>query len=90
MKIRYYIIVEGSVQGVGFRNYAQYIAVQHSCTGWAHNLDNGMVEIQIQGEQNQINNVFDTLKKGNMFIQITNYQIKEIPLVENENKFHIY
>lgn len=87
MKIRYYIIVEGSVQGVGFRSYTKFISQQHECTGWARNLDNGMVEIQIQGEEKNIKEVFETLKKGNMFIQITNYQIKEIPLVDNEKIF---
>lgn len=46
-----------------------------------------MVEIQIQGEEKSIKSVFETLKKGNMFIKITNYQIKEIPLVDDEKIF---
>ncbi|WP_442878278.1 acylphosphatase, partial [Anaerorhabdus sp.] len=46
---RYYIIIEGQVQGVGFRSYTQLNAIKYNCTGWVRNMDNGMVEIQIQG-----------------------------------------
>ena len=45
--IRCLIIVEGRVQGVGFRYFAQSNAIKYDLTGFARNLNNGMVEIQV-------------------------------------------
>lgn len=84
---RYYIIVEGQVQGVGFRNFTQLIALRNNCTGWVRNMDNGMVEIHLQGEESNIRNVIATLKAGNLFIRIDNLSEKEIPIVLFENNF---
>lgn len=84
---RYYIIVEGQVQGVGFRNFTQLTAIRHNCTGYVRNMENGMVEIQIQGDENNIRQVLKTLKEGNHFIQVDNVTIKEISLVASEKKF---
>ena len=44
---RYYIIVEGRVQGVGFRYFVQSIAAGYGLTGWVRNLDNGMVDMEV-------------------------------------------
>lgn len=84
---RYFIIVEGQVQGVGFRNYTQMNAMKNNCTGWVRNMDNGMVEIQIQGEVEKIDKVLGILREGNHFIKVTNITIKEIPLNPNERFF---
>lgn len=87
---RYYIIVEGQVQGVGFRNFTQLNAIRNHCTGWVRNMDNGMVELQIQGEEENISKLLHTLKEGNYFIQVTNVVRKEIPLVLNEKSFQCH
>ncbi|MEG0411012.1 MAG: acylphosphatase [Erysipelotrichaceae bacterium] len=84
---RYYIIIEGQVQGVGFRSYTQLNAIKYNCTGWVRNMDNGMVEIQIQGEIEDIDKVLRILKDGNHFIKVSNITIKELQLVNNEHKF---
>ena len=52
--IRCLIIVEGRVQGVGFRYFAQSNAIKYALTGFARNLNNGMVEIQVQGLEENI------------------------------------
>ena len=43
--IRYYIVVKGRVQGVGFRFFTINIASKYNLTGSVRNMDNGMVEI---------------------------------------------
>lgn len=40
-----HIIVEGLVQGVGFRYYAQGVANKMGVAGWVRNLPGGQVEI---------------------------------------------
>lgn len=86
-KVRYFIIVEGQVQNVGFRIFTQIKAIPLNITGYAKNLDNGMVEICAQGYKSNINTLIKEIKKGNRFINVENISIKEIPLVENEKKF---
>ena len=48
---RYLVIVEGRVQGVGMRGFCMLQAQKRGLTGYAKNLNNGRVEIQIQGEE---------------------------------------
>ena len=63
--IRYYIVVKGRVQGVGFRFFTINIASKYNLTGSVRNMDNGMVEIEVQGEKNTIDNFISEIKKGN-------------------------
>ena len=51
---RYQIIFSGIVQGVGFRYEAWLIAQKLGLTGFAENLPNGDVRMEIQGPENKI------------------------------------
>ena len=51
---RYHVFVEGRVQGVGFRTFCTVKAQRYHLTGSVRNLENGMVELYIQGEDPQI------------------------------------
>lgn len=86
---RYYIIVEGRVQGVGFRYFCQMNAYSLNLTGWVHNMDNGMVEMEVQGDKDIVNKFISIVSKGNFFIRIDSISKKEINLVLNEHKFKI-
>jgi len=44
-------IVQGRVQGVGFRYSARYAARKLDITGWVRNLENGDVEILAEGSE---------------------------------------
>ncbi|NLC97446.1 MAG: acylphosphatase [Erysipelotrichaceae bacterium] len=85
--IRYFMIVEGRVQRVGFRSFCQLKAYKTNITGHAKNLDNGMVEIEAQANKETLLDFIDYIKKGNLFIKVDNISIKEIPIKENEKKF---
>lgn len=87
---RYYLIFQGRVQGVGFRSFFKMQALQYNCTGWAKNLTNGNVEAMLQGEEEHIKLILNNLNKGNMFIKITNYSIKEMPINPHESTFTIH
>ena len=85
--VRYYIICEGRVQGVGFRYFCQMNAAELNLTGYAHNLNNGMVEIEVQGSEEKINIFIHNIKKGNFFIRVNNLSQKKIDLHPSEKKF---
>ena len=51
---RYHIMASGHVQGVGFRVSCQREATKLGLTGFAKNLADGRVEIEVQGEDDVI------------------------------------
>lgn len=54
--VRWHLILSGRVQGVGLRFRTKIAAQRFHLTGWVHNLDNGDVELELQGEQDNIDN----------------------------------
>lgn len=86
---RYFIIFEGRVQGVGFRYFATQTAKSQDLTGYVRNLSNGNVEVEIQGSPEKFNAFLQSLLKGNGFIKIVDFALKEIPLKDLEKDFKI-
>lgn len=84
---RYHLLVKGKVQGVGFRFFCQYTALQHNLTGLAKNLYDGDVEVEVQGEEADIYSFLEKIKAGNRFIQVIDIKMDERPSVETETGF---
>jgi Acylphosphatases len=74
---RKHITVMGRVQGVGFRYHIRMLADGCRLTGWVRNLDNGDVELEIQGPEIMIDKFLSVLGKNAMFIRIDNMLIME-------------
>lgn len=60
-KYRKYVVVEGIVQGVGFRPFVYNIAVKNELKGTVLNTSDG-VYIDIEGEEGKINNFLNELE----------------------------
>ncbi len=86
---RYFIIFKGRVQGVGFRYFAAQAAKGLNMTGHVRNLSNGNVEVEIQGRTQDFDAFLQRLLKGNGFIKIEDYSLKEIPSSSTEKGFNI-
>lgn len=84
--VRKHIYFSGRVQGVGFRFQASWAAKRLDLTGWVRNLDDGRVEMEIQGEPFVIDRMLETLSEDS-YIRISDIDSVEIPLVEGERKF---
>ena len=84
---RYHVIVEGRVQGVGVRGFCQAEALGENLTGSVRNMENGMVEIFIQGEPDGIDRFLTAIQNGNRWIRVDDITIKEIPVDPSEKKF---
>jgi len=61
---RLHIIVEGHVQGVGFRYFVDGLAHEMNITGWVRNLENGDVEITAEGEKNSLEHLLTLVSQG--------------------------
>lgn len=85
--VRKHIYFSGRVQGVGFRYRATYLAQSKKLTGWVKNLYDDRVEMEVQGEEANIDRFLKDLQ-GQQFISIDNMDVAEIPCVE-ESKFRV-
>jgi acylphosphatase len=64
MTIAKHILFSGYVQGVGFRFTAKNIAHRYELTGYVRNLDDGRVEMHLQGEPEDIEDCVEDLKQS--------------------------
>lgn len=87
--VRYSILVDGRVQGVGFRYFTQMIASSLNLTGWCENLMNGKVQIEVQGTEENIHSFISKIKHGNTFCRVSNVELVNIPVINNEKKYSI-
>ena len=85
--IRKHIIVYGSVQGVGFRYRSEHAANAVGATGWVRNDPNGAVSMEIQGTEEQIDQVFLMVSRGS-YVNIERMDARMIPVVEEERGFY--
>jgi acylphosphatase len=72
----YHIFVSGRVQGVGYRRFAQKTADQLQLAGWTRNLWDGRVEIVASGDEKQLDDYCEILKKGPSFCQVHEVIVK--------------
>ncbi|MAT38016.1 MAG: acylphosphatase [Ectothiorhodospiraceae bacterium] len=75
-----YVVISGSVQGVGFRHFARENARGLGLVGYVKNLQNGKVEVFAQGESSDLEKYVSQLKAGPISAHVTDTQItwKEI------------
>ena len=61
---RLHSIVEGHVQGVGFRYFVVDTALSLGITGWVRNRFDGSVEVLAEGEGKSLNELILALHRG--------------------------
>lgn len=59
-----HIVVSGSVQGVGYRQFVKSVAKKHNVNGWVINTSDGKVEALLQGLEDNVQKVIAACKQG--------------------------
>ena len=85
-KVRKHITFYGWVQGVGFRYRARHAADHVGATGWVHNNYDGSVTMEIQGTEEQIDQVILMIERGT-YVKIENMDVKSLPVDPDEHDF---
>jgi len=76
--VRAKITVQGTVQGVYFRDYAKAEALKLGLSGWVKNLKNGKsVEAVIEGDIEVVKQMVKWLKTGSPGSVVTSVDIKQ-------------
>ncbi|GAB1256721.1 acylphosphatase [Aurantivibrio plasticivorans] len=72
-------LVEGRVQGVGFRNFVRNHAIELGVSGYAKNLSDGGVEVLMQGPSDALQKLKSRLSSGppGSFVEHLEWQVVE-------------
>ncbi len=70
-------VVQGTVQGIFFRQFVKGHAEDLKLKGFVRNLDDGTVEIVAEGENDNLKRLMGFLKKGPAHAQIRNVDAEE-------------
>jgi acylphosphatase len=65
------LVVQGRVQGAGFRWFVQHEAVKRALCGWVKNLPGGEGEAYVEGEKDEIMDFIKQVRKGHSFSRVT-------------------
>ena len=65
------IIVEGRVQGVGYRFFATRVARRLGLKGYIQNNRDGSVEATVEGEKSAIDEWIEELREGPRYAEVT-------------------
>ncbi len=87
--LRLHLIVEGHVQGVGFRYFVDRLAQELKLTGWVRNLENGNVEITAEGERNTLERLLTRVSEGFTGSTVLNVTQEWLPADNTFTRFTI-
>lgn len=79
MKKSVRLYIDGTVQGVFFRNLIKENAERYNIKGFTRNLDNGKIEVFIEGDSDKVEKMIGLCKQGPKHAQIKNVEIKSEP-----------
>ena len=89
MKKHFDITVTGKVQGVGFRYQAQEFADKINISGYARNLRDGSVFMEIEGEEKDLNSFVEWCKSDTLLASVKHMDIKS-SVIKGYREFSIY
>ncbi|CAM5733548.1 acylphosphatase [Bacillus circulans] len=72
-----HLIINGRVQGVGFRYFVQMIAMENQITGWVRNKADGTVECMAIASSETLRAFVEKVKRGNRFARVDHIEIQE-------------
>ena len=76
MKKSVRLYVNGIVQGVFFRLFVKENAERYNVKGFVRNLEDGRVEVFLEGNVDEVNKMIELCKKGPKHSKIINVEIK--------------
>jgi acylphosphatase len=88
--LRAKLLVKGKVQGVGYRAYAARVASKRRLCGGVRNLDDGRVELEVEGPKDQILTLIDDLKIGPPASQVANVEVEWHPATGRFIDFQVW
>jgi acylphosphatase len=76
--MRRQFLIEGEVQGVGFRYFTVRAARRIGIRGWVRNLPDGGVEAVVEGTDDQLQEFEAALRRGPSMAIVTNVRASDV------------
>jgi acylphosphatase len=87
---RLHAIVEGRVQGVGFRFFVRENAAALGLTGWVRNLWDDRVELTAEGSREQLERLLSFVRRGPRAAFVTQVKSDWQPASGEYKDFRVY
>ena len=85
-----HVLVQGTVQGVGFRYHCAYTAQELGVVGRVRNLPDGDVEVMAQGDPDAVARLISWLKRGPRWASVRTITVTDLRAGGlDERKFEI-
>ena len=88
-QVRLHAIVEGRVQGVGFRYFTQERATILGLTGWVRNRWNGTVEVVAEGSKEDVDILLKAIQRGPRAGTTRNVKVDWLEATGEFNSFRV-
>ncbi len=69
------IFISGDVQGVGYRFFTQRAAAELGLSGWARNLYDGRVQVEVEGPRARVEELLVRLRVGPRLASVTDVAV---------------
>jgi acylphosphatase len=69
------VLVEGAVQGVGYREFTRRAALRLNVSGWVRNRSDGAVEALVRGSPAAVEALIAEMRQGPRFATIDNLSV---------------
>ena len=87
--VRVRVFVDGRVQGVAYRFYAEKYAARLGVTGWVRNLEDGRVEVLAEGSAEDLAAFLERLKEGPSLARVDSFDVRREPPTGEFRDFRI-
>ena len=84
LKERWRFLIEGSVQGVGFRQSCRQRAIDLGLGGWVRNLKDGTVEVQAEGSEMALNEFRFWCERGPSTASVKRVLFSKMPITGHD------
>jgi acylphosphatase len=88
--LRARLFVKGKVQGVGYRAFAARVASQRGLCGGVRNLDDGRVELEVEGPKDQILILIEHVKTGPPAARVAAVEVEWSPATGRFSDFRVW
>ena len=87
--IRLHIMVQGVVQGVGYRFFARHEALQLGLLGWVRNREDGAVEMVVEGDSGIVRDFVKQLHIGPPLASVKTVQVEDVDALAPLDLFEV-
>ncbi len=84
-----HVVIDGHVQGVGFRYFVQESASRLGLNGWVRNNYSGTVELTAEGSREALEHLLELVKRGPSRSIITNVKYEWSKINSKHTQFGI-